>query len=169
MTPSLNYETWFDRGLTHHDRNQLTEALDCFQHAIDSNPHFIPGWVYKGIVLEQLEDYKAAIDCYTQALTINPDTTDLWYNKGATLCRIHHYTDALTCFDRVLELDPHHAICQTTRTLTLATLSKTIKPPKFPELEADGKPTEAEATVERTLTVEKQRTMERGDLEIELE
>lgn len=121
MTKSHEYETWFDKGVAIQEEEKYTEALACFQKAIDIKPDFIPAWVYKGICLEQLKQYEAAIACYDQAIQINPDVADLWYNKGTTYCQLKRYNDALVCFDRVLEMEPDNAIAQTTRSLLLAT------------------------------------------------
>ncbi len=156
MTQSPAYEIWFDKGMALQDEENHTEALNCFQKAIDCNPKFIPAWVYKGIALEQLNQYEDAIKCYTEAIEINPDVADLWYNKGATFCKIARYSDALKCFDRVLEIDPYHAICQTTRTLTLATFANPIKMPKFTEEEPEREPIETEASIQLSLNRENQ-------------
>ena len=121
MTKSHESETWFDKGVALQEEKKYTEALACFQKAIDIKPDFIPSWVYKGICLEQLQRYEAAITCYNQAIEINPNVADLWYNKGTTYCTLKRYNDALSCFDRVLEIEPDNAMAQTTRSLILAT------------------------------------------------
>ncbi len=72
---------------------------------------------------------------------------DLWYNKGATLCNLHRYEEALICFDKVLEIDPYHAICRTTRALTLATIPNPIKLPKGKYSQSERKPLEAEEAI----------------------
>ena len=114
------YETWFNQGVTLQDEKNYTEALTCFQNAIDIKPDFIPAWVYKGICLEQLKRYKAAIDCYNKAIQINPDVADLWYNKGTTYCTMKRYNDALSCFERVLDIEPDNAMAQTSCSFILA-------------------------------------------------
>ncbi len=121
MARFQEYETWFDKGVALQEDKNYSEALACFQQAIDIKPDFIPAWVYKGICLEQLQRYDEAITCYNQAIQINPNVADLWYNKGTTYCTLKRYNDALSCFDRVLEIEPDNAIAQTTRSLILAT------------------------------------------------
>lgn len=121
MTKFHEYETWFDKGVALQENENYTEALACFQNAIDIKPDFIPAWVYKGICLEQSQRYEAAIACYNQAIQINPNVADLWYNKGTTYCTVKRYNDALACFEQALEIEPDHAITQTTRSLLLAT------------------------------------------------
>lgn len=138
------------------DIEQYSQAVDCFQKAIDCQPDFIPAWVYQGIALEQLGEYEAAISCYEIAIKTHPEVAYLWYNKGATMCNLHRYEEALICFDRVLELDPYHAICQTARALTLATIPNPIKLPKRKYSESERKPLEAEARIELSLSEEKQ-------------
>jgi tetratricopeptide (TPR) repeat protein len=64
---------------------------------------------------------------------------------------LHQYEEALNCFDRVLELDPNHAICQTARALTLATIPNPIKLPKRRQSESERKPLEAEASIALSL------------------
>lgn len=68
----------------------------------------------------------------------------------------NRYEDGLACFDRVLELDPHHAICQTARALTLATITNPIKLPKRKDLDSARKPLETEKFVKLSLTEENQ-------------
>lgn len=156
MKESSDYESWFYEGMKFQDIEQYSQAVDCFQKAIDCQPNFIPAWVYKGIALEQLGEYEAAISCYETAIKIHPKVADLWYNKGATLCNLHRYEEALICFDKVLEIDPYHAICQTTRALTLATIPNPIKLPKGNYSESERKPLEAEEAIALRLSKQKQ-------------
>ena len=167
MTKTPDCEIWFEQGMGCQEQENYAQALDCFEKAIHSNPHFIPAWVYKGIALEQLEDYEAAIRCYEQAIKINPDGADLWYNKGASFCHSSRYEEGLACFDRVLELEPNHALCKTTRALTLAAISHPIKLPKVRKIEAENPPLEAEATVQIRLTREREMTGEVGEMELD--
>jgi tetratricopeptide (TPR) repeat protein len=156
MKESPDYESWFYEGMNFQDIGQYSQAVDCFQKAIDCQPNFIPAWVYKGIALEQLGEYEAAISCYEIAIKTHPKVADLWYNKGATLCNLHRYEEALICFDRVLEIDPYHAICQTARALTLATIPNPIKLPKRIYSESEIKPLETEASIALSLSEKKQ-------------
>jgi tetratricopeptide (TPR) repeat protein len=152
MTRSHEYETWFDKAVTLQEEKNYTEALTCFQKAIDIKPDFIPAWVYKGICLEQLEQYEAAIECYNQAIQINPNVADLWYNKGTTYCTLKRYNDALSCFERVLEIEPDNAMAQTTRSLILATpeIFKIIPQRSNPnETNTDEPSEEVEISLER--------------------
>ena len=119
------------------EQGKYQESLQCFQKIIDSNPDFIPGWIYKGISLEKLGRYEEAIDCYEQAIELHPDASDLWYNKAVTLCKIKRYPDALRCFERVLELEPDHSLARTAQTLILATPPVYDPMPKLTELERD--------------------------------
>ncbi len=117
--------------------------------------------------LEQLEDYEAAIRCYEQAIKINPEVADLWYNKGACFCHSYRYEEGLACFNRVLELEPNHALCKTTRALTLAAIPNPIKLPKMRTIEAEKPPLEAEATVQICLTREREMGGEVGEMELD--
>ncbi|MBD2772351.1 tetratricopeptide repeat protein [Iningainema tapete] len=133
MTKVDEHKIWFDKGVSLLEEKKYAQALDCFQKAIDIQPHFIPSWVYKGISLEQLQRYDEAIDCYTLAIQINPNVADLWYNKGATYCIMKRYHDALTCFDKVLEIEPLHALAKTTRSLVIVMPSIIPLTPKKPD------------------------------------
>jgi len=169
MKESPDHESWFYEGMNFQDIGQYPQAVDCFQKAIDCQPDFIPAWVYQGIALEQLGDYEAAINCYQAAIKTHLHVADLWYNQGATLCNLHRYEEALICFDKVLELDPYHAICQTARVLTLATIPNPIKLPKRRESESDRKPLEAEASIALSLSEETQFAEEICQSELERE
>ena len=158
---------WFEQGMVCQEQENYAQALDCFEKAIGCNPHFIPAWVYKGIILEQLEDYQAAIRCYEKAIKVNPDVADLWYNKGACFCHSYRYKEGLAWFDRVLELEPNHALCKTTRALTLAAIPNPIKLPRVPTIEEDKQPIKAEASIPLSLIDQQEIAGEMGEIELE--
>lgn len=81
----------------------------------------------------------------------------------------NRYEDGLACFDRVLELDPHHAICQTARALTLATITNPIKLPKRKDLDSARKPLESEESIRLSLTEERHIFGQTYNEELELE
>lgn len=81
----------------------------------------------------------------------------------------NRYEDGLACFDRVLELDPHHAICQTARALTLATINNPIKLPKRKDLDSARKPLESEESIRLSLTEERHFFGQTYNEELELE
>lgn len=159
MSKVDEHKTWFDNGVTLLEEKEYAQALDCFQKAIDLQPHFVPAWVYKGISLEQLQRYDEAIDCYTQAIQINPNVADLWYNKGATYCVLKRYNDALTCFDKVLDIEPNHALAKTTRSLVITMPPIIPLTPKKPDKDSVREDSNSEE-VEISRTIQRRRELQ---------
>ncbi len=84
-----------------------TQAIDCFEHAIDIDPDDAYAWLIKGILVDDLKRYEEAVACYDRALEIDPEFVDALYNKGILMKFLKRYEEALDCYDRALGINPN--------------------------------------------------------------
>lgn len=81
------------------------EALVCYDHALEINPHLEQAWSNKGTVLDELGLSEEALACLDRALAINPRFELAWFNKGAALVNgFQRYREALMCFEEAQQL-----------------------------------------------------------------
>ena len=58
-----------------------TEALPCFDKAIELNPKDSRAWTNKGDSLSRLGRYTEALQCYDKAIELDPNIALAWNKK----------------------------------------------------------------------------------------
>lgn len=79
-----------------------TEALECFEEILKTDPDHAEALVKKGIVLEELRQTDEAIRCYDRAIESNADLTIAYLQKGGLFNRLERYEEALQCYEQAL-------------------------------------------------------------------
>jgi len=102
---SQKVRAWYNKGCSLLESGNFKQALDCFDKALEINPHLSEPWNNKGLCLANLGKYNEAIAFYDKALKINPEKANAWNNKGVVLSKLGKYEDSITCFDKALEMD----------------------------------------------------------------
>ena len=102
-------EKWVNEGVKLAEQGKYSEALRCFDRALEINPKDAFAWVGKGIVLNGLSRHEEALRCFERALAIDPKDAAAWNNKGNALRKLGRYSEALRCFETALEIDPKYA------------------------------------------------------------
>ena len=62
-----------------------TQAIDCYNKALEIDPKDSTAWNNKGAALMELGRQTQAIDCYNKALEIDPKDSTAWINKQLAL------------------------------------------------------------------------------------
>ncbi len=100
---------FFQEGLEHLKSTRYSEAIRCFDKAIETNPNLPLAWSEKGFALNKLGSYQQAIKCFDRAIDIDPTITDAWDNKAQALKEVGNYYEAIRCFDSSIQIDPKNA------------------------------------------------------------
>jgi len=98
-------EALFYKGEALMNQGQATDAVACFDKALEINPQSAYTWYSRGVALGQLDRPQDEIASYDQALKINPKFPEAWYNKAITLGNARRFREALVCFEKAKELD----------------------------------------------------------------
>ncbi len=100
---------WNELGLCKMETNDLTGALQCFDHALQfeqSLGETLFGMNNRGIVLGKMRRFDEALECFDTILAKACDFAPAWLNKSNVLLELGRYDEALVCCDKTLELDP---------------------------------------------------------------
>jgi tetratricopeptide (TPR) repeat protein len=104
----LGEENVLNRGKAYLSTKHYQEALELYDQAIASNPHYADMWCDKGRALEKLERYEEALVAYDEAIRLSLEYSDAWYNKGSSLEKLQRYEEALSNYDQAIKLNPRH-------------------------------------------------------------
>lgn len=99
----------FDRGVAHGEANEFTEALACYQRALEYDPNYEQALNNKGWVLGRLGRPEEAVACCEQVLKINPRYEFAQQNLGSQLSQLGRKEETRKAYDRLLELNPFNA------------------------------------------------------------
>ena len=104
-----NYVAYNDLGTWLSKNGQISEAMDCFQKALQINPYDAEILYNLGNAYSKSGDWADAINTYQRSLQIKPDQTDVLGNLGFALAATKQYTNAITYFLASLKLKPDSA------------------------------------------------------------
>lgn len=100
-----DWEIWHCKGMCHTHRNELDDALDCFQNANLIQKHDVT-FIQQGEILLRKEDYKSAIDVYLEALEFSPENPELLTTLGLLYLRLSENLKSFQYLGNALTLDP---------------------------------------------------------------
>jgi len=119
---------WTTRGNILYLHGQRSEAMQCYDKAIELDSRYMLAWNRKGQVLSEIDDKK---DCWNKALEIankkleaNSIDGDAWYNKGFALIGLDKYDEALQASNKAIEIDPQNAMAWINEAYVLFRLGK---------------------------------------------
>ncbi|MCL1943806.1 MAG: tetratricopeptide repeat protein [Candidatus Azobacteroides sp.] len=105
QTNPNNAKAWLFKGIAYNGLRNYTEAIKCYDIAIDLKNDYERAYNYKGNVLYDLGKYEEAIQYYDKAMALNPDYARAHYNKGCCLDDLGRKEDAIQCYNKAIELN----------------------------------------------------------------
>lgn len=102
-------ESWVNLGLVEKESSNQTEAIHCFEKAIEIAPNYAEAWTNKGIALQELERYDEALACHDRAIRIKPDYAEAYSNRGSTLRELERLEESLANYEQAIALKPGFA------------------------------------------------------------
>jgi len=84
------------------DKNELKNALECFDQALALQPKHAEALIKKGGVLEKLNQFDEAVACYDRAIEADNSMTIAYLHKGGLFNRMSRYEEALQCYEHAL-------------------------------------------------------------------
>ena len=77
----MDEQEWINKGRKFFIACNLSEAIKCFDEALQINSLNDFTWFYKANALLELRDYEEAIKCYDEAIKIYPKDEFRWNNR----------------------------------------------------------------------------------------
>jgi tetratricopeptide (TPR) repeat protein len=104
--PDSTYE---DQAAHLAQQGKVSEALDCYDLALTSNPDNEVILNSKAIALISLNMFKEAFETTKRAAAINPASVDVWINMGVALEKLDRLQEASEALERAVGLSPYNA------------------------------------------------------------
>jgi Flp pilus assembly protein TadD len=101
-----NIEELIDSGYNFFKQDRYSEALACYDDALDLDPNSILALNSRGWTLQTMDRYQDAIDCYENVIKLEPNNYYAWINKGGTYFDWGKYQEALIYYEKAIEQDP---------------------------------------------------------------
>jgi tetratricopeptide (TPR) repeat protein len=98
----------YNRGVAFARKNEMDEAIECFQKALELDPGFALAQKSLGSALASIGKFEQAIDAYREALAQFPNEPGLHYKLALVLMQKHKTGEAIQHLRRTLELNPKH-------------------------------------------------------------
>ena len=86
------------------ETKRQSEALECFQKAVEINPNDDNIWDAKGFTENCLNKLNESFESHTKAIELNPTDPVYNYNKALNLKNSNRYEEAIEFFDKADEL-----------------------------------------------------------------
>lgn len=123
------YESLFEHALVNKGivltlLNRHDDADNCYDRALQLNPHDAKAWVNKGISLFEGREFHEAESCYRQALVIAPDFHIALCNLGIVLHGMGQVQEALMFHNRAAEVDANDHLNWMNRGICLKDLGR---------------------------------------------
>lgn len=99
---ALDSNRWYVEGELLADKGCYSEALHCFNQAVELQPDYCAAWIFRGVMALHLEQYSEALHSCDRALQIQPNNSEAWMFRGVALHRLHRYREAYKSYDRAL-------------------------------------------------------------------
>lgn len=127
-TPALGYTpeavAWYGKGNTFVATDNLTEAIDAYDHAIALDPAYYEAWDARADALNRDGRFSDALESSSEALAINASYLPGWINRGQILYNIgyvyedqkndpvkasEYYQQQVQAFEKAIAIDPSNA------------------------------------------------------------
>jgi len=133
-TPSYSPMSWYQEGLKNSNAGNYSEAIRCYNKALDMNPNMSDAWYNLGIAYEKEKKKTEAMECYQKAAqlgnkhaqellalrkgnnnatNVNEQKSDApvysamsWYQDGVKNSNAGNYSEAIRCYRNALNLNP---------------------------------------------------------------
>lgn len=117
-------ERWYRRGRVLCTTGCFSDAVVCYDEALELSPDDPLLWRRKGFALIKAGRYDEAAACFDKALSLDPEDATAWQRKGYALAHLGEHDSAVACFDRALGLDPEHVLAWQSRGWVLGVICR---------------------------------------------
>lgn len=117
-------DEWVEKGRLLAVDGKYTEAIECFNKALELNDTHVACLFYKGVSLYGLDQYKKSIEYFDKVLKIDTEHGEAWHYKGQCLLILEDYDGSLECLNQADKLNPSSVETLRLKGLALSFLEK---------------------------------------------
>ena len=103
-------DAWNQLGVIYNKMKNATEAMKCYQSALQYNPTDPTVHNNIGTILFQTGNFEEARKAFKKALELNPNYSDAYFNLGSVYGMSKEYNLAIEAFLKTIQLDPGNAL-----------------------------------------------------------
>jgi len=100
--------TYYYRGNVNRRLENLDQAVEDLQHALELDPNYKHPYIDLGLVEKNRKNYEQAIAYYDRALEIDPKFAKAYYNRGNVYWFQEQYDQAVMDYDQATDIDPDY-------------------------------------------------------------
>lgn len=100
--------SWFLQGYFLNAYNRNFDAIECFNHCLESNPCHSPALGRRAYVYETLEKWDLALADHNRAREIDPKSVAVLSNRATFVFRLGQETECLRDMAKAVELEPEN-------------------------------------------------------------
>lgn len=97
---------YMGRGIARQSNRNFIEALEDYDHAIQTNPKYSKPYMLRGMLRAEFKDVKGGIEDITKAIELNGPDVDACYNRAKYYTSLGDFASAMRDYQTVLELNP---------------------------------------------------------------
>jgi tetratricopeptide (TPR) repeat protein len=90
-------------GITHYHDEELQQAHECFQQAVELTPYFVEAYNNLGLVETEQGEIETAVMRFEQAIDLDPDLSASYTNLGYVHYLQESYLEAISMYEAALE------------------------------------------------------------------
>lgn len=106
QTPSLDADSYTDRGISHAAKGQYNKAIADFNKALELNPREAKTYLGRGIAYLEKFEYDKAISDFSQAIEINPKFAEAYEGRAEAYIGQGKLDEANSDYKKAEEIDP---------------------------------------------------------------
>lgn len=97
---------WINKGIAHNRLHNNSEALKCFDIALDLDTSNALAWGYKGVALSNIGKHEEAIRYFQKSIDLDSMNENMWFGKAMSLFNLSRLDEALLYIDKSLDINP---------------------------------------------------------------
>ena len=106
----LYTQAYITLGLAQQERDNLEEAIICFEDAININPQEVFAYLNLALLHKKNKNFDEAIKVYQNAIINNPNNHFILSNLGNLFYLQKKYEDAVLCHEKAVKIEPESVV-----------------------------------------------------------
>jgi len=103
-------EVFYERGINHHDNNELSQAVDYYTASLRQNPNSTRTLFNRGLVYFQQGKYHKSINDFNLLLALEPADGESYEHRGRAKLMIDDFEGAAADYTSAIHFNPHSSL-----------------------------------------------------------